>query len=112
MNKNEENAKRYFIFLFFQMLKIRLQRKGRKNLPFYRIVVAESTKPVKGRFIEIVGHYDPVSKDVVLKTERIEHYVGNGAQPSQTVARLATKNGMTSLEKFIEKRVSTPKKDS
>lgn len=92
------------------MLKIRLQRKGRKNLPFYRVVVAESTKPVKGRFVEIVGHYDPVSKETVLKKERIEYYLQNGAQPSDTVARLAVKNGMPALEKFVPKRVTKEKK--
>ncbi len=91
------------------MLKIRLQRKGRKNLPFYRVVVAESSKPVKGRFLEIVGHYNPVSKETVLKAERVEFYIQNGAQPSQTVARLAVKNGMSALEKFIEKRVTKEK---
>lgn len=94
------------------MLKIRLQRKGRKNLPFYRVVVAESARPVKGKFIEIVGHYDPLSKEVVLKKDRIEEYVSKGAQPSQTVARLAVKNGISSLEGFVAKRVSAPKKQA
>lgn len=92
------------------MLKIRLQRKGRKNLPFYRVVVAESTKPVKGRFIEIVGHYDPISKETVLKKDIIEKYIANGAQPSEAVARLAVRNGMTALEKFVPKRVTKEKK--
>jgi len=93
------------------VLKIRLQRKGRRNRPFYRIVVAEKARAVQGRFLEIVGHYDPIKKDIVLKTERIEYFVSNGAQPSQTVARLAIKQGMKGLEKFIKKRVTKPTKE-
>lgn len=93
------------------MLKIRLQRKGRRNRPFYRIVVAEKARAVQGRFLEIVGHYDPIKKDVVLKADRIEYFVSHGAQPSQTVARLAVKQGITSLEKFIAKRVTKPTKE-
>lgn len=93
------------------MLKIRLQRKGRKNRPFFRIVVAEKANAVQGRFLEIVGHYDPIKKDVVLKKERIEFHLGNGAQPSQTVARLGSKNGIKALDKYIEKRFQKPKKE-
>ncbi len=93
------------------MLKIRLQRKGRRNRPFYRIVVAEKARAVQGRFLEIVGHYDPIKKDIVLKKDKIEYYIANGAQPSQTVARLAVKQGMTGLEKFVAKRVTKPTKE-
>lgn len=93
------------------MLKIRLQRKGRKNRPFFRVVVAEKANAVQGRFLEIVGHYDPIKKDVVLKQDRIEFYLGNGAQPSQTVARLGAKNGVKVLEKYIETRFQQPKKE-
>jgi len=93
------------------VLKIRLQRKGRRNRPFYRIVVAEKARAVQGRFLEIVGHYDPIKKDLVLKTERIEYFISNGAKPSQTVARLAVKQGMKGLEKFIDKRVTKPTKE-
>ena len=93
------------------MLKIRLQRKGRKNRPFYRIVVAEHSAPVKGKFIEIVGHYDPLTKETVLKKDIIVKYLSNGAQPSQTFARLAAKNGISEIEKYIEKRFTQPKKE-
>lgn len=93
------------------MLKIRLQRKGRRNRPFYRIVVAEKARAVQGRFLEIVGHYDPIKKDIVLKTDRVEYFIANGAQPSQTVARLAIKEGMKNLEKFLEKRCTKPTKE-
>jgi len=100
-----------FFYLHFEVLKIRLQRKGRRNRPFYRIVVAEKSNPVQGRFLEIVGHYDPLTKDTVFKSDRIEYFLSNGAQPSQTVARLGVKSGVNTLEKYIEKRVSKPKKE-
>lgn len=94
------------------LLVIRLQRAGRKKNPFYRIVVAEKSAPVKGRFVERVGHYNPLStpKTVVLKTERIEHWISVGATPSDTVARLVAKNGISAAEKFISKRVMKPSK--
>jgi small subunit ribosomal protein S16 len=72
-------------------LKIRLSRGGAKKRPFYRIVVADSRKPRDGRFIERLGHYDPMlpkdsSERVVLRTERIQHWLSQGALPSQRVA--------------------------
>jgi small subunit ribosomal protein S16 len=72
-------------------LKIRLSRGGAKKRPFYRIVVADSRKPRDGRFIERVGHYDPMlpkddPKRVVLNEERVRHWLGQGAQPSQRIA--------------------------
>ena len=78
------------------MLVIRLQRTGRENLPTYRLVVAEKARPVKGKFLEIVGHYLPAQKDPVFKVEtaKIEEWVKKGAIPSDTVARLLKKNGL------------------
>jgi len=73
------------------MLKIRLTRVGKKNKPYYRIVVCEHTKPVKGKFIEILGSYDPHQEDkkgLVFKKDRIDYWVGNGAQLSPTIASL------------------------
>lgn len=73
------------------MLKIRLSRVGKKNKPHYRIVVCEHTKPIKGKFIEILGSYDPhrgKEKGLEVKKERIDYWVGNGAQMSPTVASL------------------------
>ncbi|MDX1483846.1 MAG: 30S ribosomal protein S16 [Alphaproteobacteria bacterium] len=72
-------------------LKIRLSRGGAKKRPFYRIVVADSRKPRDGRFIERVGHYDPMlpkgdPKRVVLNEERVRHWLGQGAQPSHRIA--------------------------
>jgi small subunit ribosomal protein S16 len=69
------------------VLTIRLARYGKKKKPFYRVVVIEKTRPRDGRFVEIVGTYDPLKKpaEVKLKTERIQYWIGCGAQPSDTV---------------------------
>jgi small subunit ribosomal protein S16 len=66
---------------------IRLARFGKKKRPMYRVVVIEKTNPRNGRFIEIVGTYNPLTNPaaVDLKTERIKHWLGHGAQPSDTV---------------------------
>ncbi|PIR53211.1 30S ribosomal protein S16 [Candidatus Peregrinibacteria bacterium CG10_big_fil_rev_8_21_14_0_10_49_10] len=86
------------------MLVIRLQRTGARNAPTYRLVVAEHSKPVKGRFKEIVGHYLPTREPAQLNfdEERIRHWMSKGALPSNTVARLLSKNGVAGLEKYIE----------
>jgi small subunit ribosomal protein S16 len=68
------------------MLKIRLQRTGRRNEPHYRAVVTESTRgPKSGDFIEIVGSYNPKLGKIELKNERIAHWISKGAQPSDTM---------------------------
>ena len=74
-------------------LKIRLSRAGAKKRPFYRIVIADSRMPRDGRFIERVGHYDPMlpqehAQRVVLKTERVRHWLDRGALPTDRVARI------------------------
>ena len=69
------------------MLMIRLSRIGKKKHPFYRVVVTEKTRPRNGRFVEIVGTYDPAKKPaaVNLDHDRVEYWLGKGAQPSDTV---------------------------
>ena len=69
------------------MLTIRLARIGKKKHPFYRIVVTEKTRPRNGRFVEIVGTYNPRTKPhtVVLKQDRVQYWLEKGAQPSDTV---------------------------
>ena len=69
------------------MLTIRLSRFGKKKKPFYRVVVTESSRPRDGRFVEIVGTYDPLKDpaEVKLNAERIKHWISRGAQPSDTV---------------------------
>jgi len=69
------------------LVSIRLSRIGKKKKPFYRVVVIERTRPRDGRFVEIVGTYDPLKKPAELKlnAERIKHWLSKGAQPSDTV---------------------------
>lgn len=69
------------------MLAIRLARFGKKKKPFYRVVVIEHSRARNGRTVEIVGTYDPLKKPaaVQLDAERIQHWIGKGAQPSDTV---------------------------
>jgi small subunit ribosomal protein S16 len=93
------------------VLKIRFQRRGSKNRPFFRIVVAEHSNAVKGKFLEIVGHYNPLTKESVFKKDRILYFLGVGAKPSQSVARLGYKNEIDEFKKYIEERVTKPKKE-
>ena len=69
------------------MLSIRLARFGKKKMPSYRVVVIDKRRPRNGRFVEIVGTYDPLKKPAAIKldTERIQYWLGCGAQPSDTV---------------------------
>jgi small subunit ribosomal protein S16 len=71
-------------------VKIRLARAGARNRPYYRIVVADARSPRNGRFIELVGTYDPCTNPprVTIKSDRIDHWVGHGAQPTRTVSQL------------------------
>ena len=73
------------------MLKIRLRRMGLRNRPAYRVVVIDSRKARDGKYLESVGHYDPRTKLLDLKTERIGHWVSKGAQTSDTVGRLLSR---------------------
>ncbi|KFM22700.1 30S ribosomal protein S16 [Auxenochlorella protothecoides] len=80
-------------------VRIRLARFGRKNLPFYRIFVADSRSPRDGRHLEIVGHYDPLpgqdgNKQLGLHIDRIKYWLSVGAQPSSTVGRLLGQAGI------------------
>lgn len=77
-------------------VRIRLTRKGAKKAPFYRIVVADSRYPRDGRFIDIIGHYNPISEPVQLTvdTEKALYWLNNGAKPSDTVRSLLKKAGV------------------
>ena len=75
------------------MVKIRLRRMGAKKAPYYRIVVADSRCPRDGRFIEEVGVYDPMAdgSKLTVKMDRVEYWIANGAQPTDTVRGLLKK---------------------
>lgn len=69
---------------------------GRKKMPFYRVVVADSRSPRDGRFIEEIGYYDPLKDPAVIKIdeEKAKKWLGNGAQPTETVRSLFRKSGI------------------
>ena len=75
------------------MLAIRLRRAGSKNRPFFRIVVAEAKSARDGRFVEVLGHYNPRTKPetVAIDRERLEHWLKVGAQPSDTVRTIVAR---------------------
>jgi small subunit ribosomal protein S16 len=75
------------------MLKIRLQRRGRKKAPFFKIVIADAKSPRDGKFIEAIGSYNPLlgkesDKRVLIEQERVAHWLAAGAKPTDTVSRL------------------------
>jgi small subunit ribosomal protein S16 len=80
-------------------VRIRLARGGAKKRPFYRIVVTDSRSPRDGRFIEVLGTYNPMLDDehadrVILKPERVKHWLDHGATPSDRVAKFCAKAGL------------------
>src|SRR3954469_2156458 len=96
-------------------LKIRLTRGGAKKRPIYRIVIAESTSPRDGRFIERGGTYNPmVAKEhperLTLNTERIKHWLSVGAQPTDRVARFLGQQSIIAMPKVRETPQKSPPK--
>ncbi len=85
-------------------VKIRLNRQGAKKNPFYRIVVADSRAPRDGRFIEILGNYDPSQTPAVVKVdeEKVLDWMSKGAQPTDTVKSLLSQQGI--IAKFAESK--------
>jgi len=98
------------------MLKIRMQRTGRRNDPAFRIVVAEHTVgPKSGKFVEKVGSYYPKTKDMVLDAERIKYWISVGAQPSDRVHNTLVSEGIIEGKKrnvLPKKRPIVKEKDS
>ena len=77
-------------------VKIRLTRIGAKGKPSYRVVVANSKSPRDGKFLEILGNYDPNQNpaEVILKEERVRQWLAKGAKPTLTVSQLLEKKGI------------------
>jgi small subunit ribosomal protein S16 len=103
------------------MVKIRLRRVGAKNKPMYRIVVADSRSPRDGAFIEVIGHYNPLTdpETLDLDKEKAIKWLGCGAKPTDTVARLLVKSEVpmkagfkTSVRQKISKSKSKSKSKS
>lgn len=74
------------------MLKIRLSRAGRKHVPFYRIVLTEHSQAAKHGYIQVLGHYNPLTKEFSFDKEAAEKFVKNGAQYSDTLKKLIERN--------------------
>lgn len=97
------------------MLKIRLQRSGRKGKANYRIVVAEHTAPIQGRYVALLGTYDPLVAKHGFKpnVDLIQEWIKKGAKPTNTVARLLKGQGVEGMEAYIvdmqSKSVKNPK---
>lgn len=87
------------------MVKLRLQRFGAKKRPFYRIVAADSRFPRDGRFIEILGTYNPITQPAEIKIdeEKALKWLNNGAQPTDTVRSLLSRQGI--IKKFNEQKL-------
>jgi small subunit ribosomal protein S16 len=88
------------------MVKIRLRRTGSKKKPTYRVVVADSRSPRDGRFVEIIGYYDPRTEPVTfsIHEDRAAHWLSVGAQPTDTVQKLLKNSG--ALERFAVSEAS------
>lgn len=88
------------------MLRIRFSRTGKVGQPSFRIVLSERTAPVKGRALELLGNYLPARnpKVTTLNKERISYWISKGAQPTDSVAALLKKEGMSDMDKFMEPR--------
>lgn len=94
------------------MLRIRLQRTGNKNNTTFRLVVTEKSNSAKGKVLEFLGHYLPMRDPAVFEFDqkRIEYYIGNGAVPTDTVARLLSKKDVKGMEKYMEQYSKKKKK--
>jgi len=93
------------------LLIIRLRRTGKKGQPSYRIVVADQRKSVYSPYVEMLGHYDPQTKVIVLNREKAEAWMKKGAKPSNTVAKIFEKQGLKHKSIVIKKFRAVSKKE-
>ena len=110
--QRRESASFYTLKGAVQMVKIRLRRVGRKNAPFYRILVADSQSPRDGKFIEIIGQYAPRQSEGSLQVDeaRANHWLDQGAQPTDTVRSLLRRAGV--LKRRHEQRIGIERKST
>lgn len=93
-----------------------MQRKGRKGQAYFRVIVQESRlSPASGKVVAYLGGYDPHTKDVTIDTEKVSFYLDNGAQPSESVARLLRSQKITlpswvSIEDSQKRSIKNPEK--
>jgi small subunit ribosomal protein S16 len=104
-------------YIYTMVVRLRLQRFGRTHSPFYRMVAAHSKAPRDGRFLEIVGTYNPMAqkngvKEIRLKTDRLKYWLSVGAQPSNRVAWILGKFGiLPPAPRSYNPQQAIPKKD-
>lgn len=91
------------------MLVIRLSRTGRNKYPTYRIVAAESARAATGKFVAVLGHYNPHTKELIIQQEETKRYLSNGAQPSNSVIKLLQREGVD-LPAWAKLKTKAPKK--
>ncbi len=92
------------------MVKLRLTRMGRHKRAYYRLVATDSRNKVNGGYIELLGHYDPLSNEIKLYEDRILKWLSQGAQPSDTVKNILKEQKI--WEKFVAtKKTQAPKKE-
>jgi small subunit ribosomal protein S16 len=89
---------------------LRLRREGAKNRPYYKVVVADSRSPRDGKFIEVIGTYDPkkAGHNSSLNVERAEYWISKGAQPSDTVRSLIKKNKKQTAKALSQPEQTAP----
>lgn len=96
------------------MLTIRLRRAGKRHQPAYRVVITEHTAPIQGKFLEVVGTYNPRARHFAVKEDRILHWLEHGAQPSERMAKLLVSSGikhrLLALPDYDRKPKRSPKK--
>lgn len=94
------------------MVKIRLTRLGDKKSPFYRVIVADSKNSRDGKFIEVLGTYDPLTDPATIKidTEKAKQWITNGAQPTDTARAILVKSGVLEQGKRAPAKTNAVKK--
>jgi small subunit ribosomal protein S16 len=90
------------------LLVIRLARAGRAKYPTYRLVAAESSRAATGKFVAVLGHYNPHTKELVIRRDDIEKRLANGAQPSNTVIKLLQRENVK-LPDWVKLKTKAPK---
>lgn len=91
------------------MLAIKFSRRGKKNQPFFRIIVLEKSKDPFGDFLEDLGYLNPLTKKTSLKVDRIKHWISKGAQPTGSVHNLLVKEGVIKADKVKVTKVHKKK---
>jgi len=92
------------------MLKIRFQRFGKKNMPYYRLVIAESHRAAKGKFLEVLGNYDPRKKTAAVAKEKVLRWISKGAQVSDSAHNFLVKQQVIKGKKIAKHNV--PKEEA